>query len=71
MQTDGAIANDSGTPAVSVTGGNGFLGKHVLSTVGRNIVRRLDDCSAMVFVVDLDRYDLRKLDNIRHTLADS
>jgi len=49
---------------VMVTGGNGFLGK--------NIVRKLQGRNAAeVFVADIDQYDLRKLDDIRHALADS
>jgi nucleoside-diphosphate-sugar epimerase len=48
---------------VMVTGGNGFLGK--------NIVRKLHERGADVFVVDIDRYDLRKLDDIRRALSDS
>ena len=48
---------------VMVTGGNGFLGK--------NIVRKLNERGADVFVVDIDRYDLRHLDDIRRALGDS
>ncbi len=40
---------------VMVTGGNGFLGKH--------LVRKLNERGADVFVVDIDRYDLRRLDD--------
>lgn len=46
-----------------VTGGNGFLGK--------NIVRMLAEHGADPFVVDVDCYDLRKLEDIRRALADS
>ncbi len=46
-----------------VTGGNGFLGK--------NVVRKLKDRGAHVFVADVDCYDLRQLDEIRRALADS
>ncbi len=48
---------------VMVTGGNGFLGK--------NIVRMLAEHGADPFVVDVDCYDLRKLEDIRRALADS
>ena len=48
---------------VLVTGGNGFL--------GRFIVRKLHDRGATVFVADLDRYDLRHLDDIRRALSDA
>jgi GDP-L-fucose synthase len=48
---------------VMVTGGNGFLGKVV--------VRKLRDHGADVFIADLDRYDLRRLDDIRRALSDS
>jgi len=48
---------------VMVTGGNGFLGK--------NIVRKLNERGARVFVADVDRYDLRKLDDIRRALSDA
>jgi GDP-L-fucose synthase len=47
---------------VMVTGGRGFLGRHV--------VRKLEERSAEVFVVASDRYDLRHLDAIRRALAD-
>ena len=48
---------------VMVTGGNGFLGK--------NIVRKLHERSADVFVVDIDRYDLRRPEDIRRALSDA
>ncbi|MBI5302909.1 MAG: GDP-L-fucose synthase [Chloroflexi bacterium] len=48
---------------VMVTGGNGFLGK--------NVVRQLIECGASVFVADVDRYDLRHLDQIRRALGDA
>jgi GDP-L-fucose synthase len=48
---------------VMVTGGNGFLGKVV--------VRKLRDRGVDVFIADLDRYDLRRLDDIRRALSDS
>jgi GDP-L-fucose synthase len=48
---------------VMVTGGNGFLGRH--------LIRKLDEYGASVFVVDVDRYDLRQLDDIRKALKDS
>jgi len=48
---------------VMVTGGNGFLGKYV--------VRKLNERGANVFVVDQDRYDLRRLEDIRRALTDS
>jgi GDP-L-fucose synthase len=48
---------------VMVTGGNGFLGKH--------IVRKLQERGAEVFVADRDRYDLRHLNEIRRALSDS
>ncbi len=45
-----------------VTGGNGFLGKH--------LVRKLHERGADVFIADVDRYDLRRLDDIRCALSD-
>ena len=48
---------------VMVTGGRGFLGK--------NVVRKLQERGAAVFVVDTDHYDLRKLEDIRRALSDS
>jgi GDP-L-fucose synthase len=48
---------------VMVTGGNGFLGK--------NVVRKLRDFDADVFVADIDRYDLRNRDDIRRALSDA
>ena len=48
---------------VMVTGGKGFLGK--------NIVRKLVDKKADLFVADTDRYDLRRLEDIRRALTDS
>ena len=48
---------------VMVTGGNGFLGKY--------IVCKLQEREAKVFVADRDRYDLRRLDEIRRALSDS
>jgi len=48
---------------VMVTGGNGFLGK--------NIVRKLNERGADVFIADIDRYDLRHLEDIRRALSDS
>jgi GDP-L-fucose synthase len=48
---------------VMVTGGKGFLGK--------NIVRKLCERKANVFVVDIDRYDLRRVEEIRRALVDS
>jgi nucleoside-diphosphate-sugar epimerase len=64
---------------VLVTGGNGFLGKHVLSGVEGNIVRKLNERGADVFVADIDRYDpstllrasLCRLEDIRRALSDS
>ncbi|MDP3046947.1 MAG: NAD-dependent epimerase/dehydratase family protein [Chloroflexota bacterium] len=47
---------------VMVTGGNGFLGKH--------LVRKLHERGADVFIADMDRYDLRHLDDIRRALSD-
>jgi GDP-L-fucose synthase len=47
---------------VMVTGGNGFLGKF--------IVGKLHDRGAAVFVADIDRYDLRHLEDIRRALND-
>lgn len=46
-----------------VTGGNGFLGWH--------LVRKLREREADVFIVDIDRYDLRQLEAIRRALSDS
>ena len=53
------------TRRVMVTGGNGFLGK--------NIVRKLNERGANVFVADKDRYDLCRLeDTLRgRALSDS
>jgi GDP-L-fucose synthase len=48
---------------VMVTGGNGFLGKF--------IVRKLHEREATVFVADIDRYDLRHLEDIRRALGDA
>jgi GDP-L-fucose synthase len=48
---------------VMVTGGQGFLGKYV--------VHRLNERGADVLVADLDRYDLRRPEDIRRALADS
>jgi len=50
------------TRRVMVTGGNGFLGK--------NVVRKLNERGAQVFIADQDRYDLRHLDQIRRALND-
>jgi GDP-L-fucose synthase len=44
-----------------VTGGNGFLGKYV--------VAKLVERGARVSVADIDRYDLRNLDDIRRALT--
>jgi GDP-L-fucose synthase len=46
-----------------VTGGNGFLGK--------NVVRKLQERGADVHIADLDRYDLRRPEDIRRALSDS
>jgi GDP-L-fucose synthase len=46
-----------------VTGGNGFLGK--------NVVRTLQARGATVLVADQDRYDLRRLEDIRRALAEN
>ncbi len=48
---------------VMVTGGNGFLGK--------NVVRKLQERGADVHIADIDRYDLRRLEDIRRALSDS
>ena len=48
---------------VLVTGGNGFLGRH--------LVRKLHERGADVFIADMDRYDLRHLDDIRRALSDA
>lgn len=48
---------------VMVTGGNGFLGK--------NVVRKLRESNARVFVADTDRYDLRQLEDIHRALKDN
>jgi GDP-L-fucose synthase len=48
---------------VMVTGGNGFLGSH--------LVRKLRQRGADVFIVDVDGYDLRRLEDIRRALTDS
>ena len=42
---------------VIVAGGNGFLGKY--------LVRILDERGAGVFVADIERYDLRHLEDTR------
>lgn len=47
---------------VMVTGGNGFLGK--------NVVRKLVERGADPVVVDIDHYDLCKLENVRRALSD-
>ncbi len=52
-----------GDRRVMVTGGKGFLGK--------NVVRKLIRRNANVFVADIDRYDLRRLEDIRRALADA
>ena len=46
-----------------VTGGIGFLGKF--------IVREAHDGELAVFAADMDRYDLRHLDDIRRALSDA
>ena len=46
-----------------VTGGNGFLGRH--------LARKLREREADVFIADIDRYDLRQLEDIRRALSDS
>jgi len=46
-----------------VTGGNGFLGRH--------LVRKLREREADVFIVDIDHYDLRQLEDIGRALSDS
>jgi GDP-L-fucose synthase len=50
---------------VLVTGGNGFLGK--------NLIRKLHERGVDVFIADIDRYDLRRLeDTLRgRALSDS
>jgi GDP-L-fucose synthase len=48
---------------VMVTGGNGFLGSH--------LVRKLRERGADVFIADIDRYDLRRLEDIRRALSDA
>jgi GDP-L-fucose synthase len=48
---------------VMVTGGNGFLGKHLTS--------KLHARGADVFIADIDRYDLRNLEDIRRALQDA
>jgi GDP-L-fucose synthase len=48
---------------VMVTGGRGFLGKYV--------VRKLQEQGAQVFIADIDRYDLRHLEDIRRALSES
>jgi GDP-L-fucose synthase len=48
---------------VMVTGGNGFLGKH--------LTRKLDEYGADIFVADIDRYDLRQPGDIRRALGDA
>ena len=47
---------------VMVTGGAGFLGHYV--------VQKLNERGADVYVTDLDRYDLRHLEDIRRALSD-
>ena len=46
-----------------VTGGNGFLGKH--------LARKLGERGADVHIVDIDRYDLRHLEDTRRALSDA
>jgi GDP-L-fucose synthase len=48
---------------VTVTGGRGFLGSYV--------VDRLNSRGAEVYVTDTDRYDLRRLEDIRRALSNS
>lgn len=48
---------------VVVTGGNGFLGK--------NVVRTLQARGATVLIADQDRYDLRRLEDIRRALVEN
>ena len=48
---------------VMLTGGNGFLGRFVAA--------RLRDHGADVMVAEVDRYDLRQLDDIRRALRDA
>jgi GDP-L-fucose synthase len=48
---------------IMVTGGNGFL--------GRNVVRKLRERGAEVCVADIDRYDLRGLEDIRRALSEN
>lgn len=48
---------------VVITGGNGFLGK--------NVVRKVSERGATAIVVDVDCYDLRRLEEIRRALTDS
>ena len=47
---------------VMVTGGSGFLGK--------NVVRKLHERGAEAFVADIERYDLRRLEDIRRALSE-
>jgi GDP-L-fucose synthase len=48
---------------VMVTGGRGFLGK--------NVVGKLEERGAKVFVADQDRYDLRQIGDIRRALSET
>jgi GDP-L-fucose synthase len=48
---------------VMVTGGNGFLGRHVVRTLQEHGATQIE-------IADLDRYDLRRLEDIRCALSE-
>jgi UDP-glucose 4-epimerase len=66
-----AVPKGTQCGASLVTGGNGFLGKYILSQVEGYVACKLTERGADVFIADKDRYDLRHLEDIRRALSDS